>query len=107
MFRLVISAPAERDIESAYDWWRASRSEDQANRWYAGIHLSILALRKTALRCPPANESKLHPSGLRQMNFGIGRKPTHRIIFVVDDDIVKIVRVRHSSQRSLREEELE
>ena len=107
MFRLEISEPAERDIYSAYDWWRSNRSEEQANRWYTEIHKSIQALRKTALQCPLAAESKLHPRGLRQMNFGIGRRPTHRIIFVVDEDSVRIVRVRHSSQRSLQEEDLE
>jgi plasmid stabilization system protein ParE len=107
MFRLVISEPAERDIESAYNWWRSNRSEEQANRWYVGIQQSIRALRQTALQCPFAAESRLHPSGLRQMNFGVGRRPTHRIIFVVEERVVKIVRVRHSSQQSLRVEDLE
>jgi len=41
---LVISEPAEADIQSAYDWWRLNRSAEQAERWFEGIYAIIRSL---------------------------------------------------------------
>jgi plasmid stabilization system protein ParE len=106
IYRLLVSQPAENDIEAAYQWWRDNRSADQAVRWYAGIRKVIVALRSTADRHPQAPESDLHPSGLRQVLFGLGSRATHRIVYTVDDDLVSVVRVRHASQDALTREEL-
>ena len=35
--RVVITAQAEREMQSAFDWWAAHRSKLQADRWYAGL----------------------------------------------------------------------
>lgn len=107
MFSLNITEPAERDIRSAYEWWSQNRSAEQAERWYENIYHVIDTLRKMPLHCPHAPESKLHPSGLRQLLFGIGRRPTHRILFAVENDVVIVLRVRHTSQQDLSESDLE
>lgn len=106
MYRLTITDPAEQDIQDAYAWWRDHRSEEQASRWYRGIHKAILALRSGADRHSRAPESDLHPTGLRQLLFGIGRRPTHRVVFAVENDVVLVVRVRHASQNALTREDL-
>jgi len=103
MFRIRIAEPAERDIESVFHWWRDNRSAEQATRWYSEIHVSIDTLRSMPLRCPLCAETDLHPAGIRQLLFGLGRRPTHRIVFTVLEDGVTILRVRHVAQRSLRE----
>jgi plasmid stabilization system protein ParE len=107
MYRLEIAEPAQADIQANYDWWRLHRSEEQAHRWYRGMHEAIRSLRQAATRCPQAPESELHPSGLRQLLFGIGRRPTHRIVFTLEENMVRIVRVRHASQRDLQSGDLE
>jgi len=101
-----ITEPAEHDIRSTYDWWSQHRSTEQANRWYNDIFKAIVTLRSMPLRCPSAPESDLHPTGLRQLLFGSGRHPTHRIIFTIDGDTVTILRVRHTSQGELEAGEL-
>ena len=101
MHPLQITEPAERDIRSAYDWWSRNRSAEQAERWYNNIYQAIETLRSKPSRCPHAPESNLHPSGLRQLLFGIGKHPTHRIIFTIEEDTVTIIRVRHTSQQDL------
>jgi len=78
MYGLSITEPAEQDIQDAHVWWRDHRSQEQAERWYRDIRKAILGLRGSADRHPKAPESNLHPTGLRQLLFGIGRRPTHR-----------------------------
>jgi plasmid stabilization system protein ParE len=106
MHSVQIAEPAERDIRSSHDWWREHRSAEQADRWYENIYAAIQTLRSMPTRCPLAPESDLHPAGLRQLSFGIGRRPTHRIIFTVERDTVIILRVRHASQRDLTADDL-
>jgi plasmid stabilization system protein ParE len=50
--------------------------------------------------CPLVPESGLSRSGIRQLFFGIGKQPTHRVIFFNDKDAdtVTILRVRHHAQ---------
>jgi hypothetical protein len=57
-------------------------------------------------RCPAAREHDEYAGDLRQLAFGLGRRPTHRIIFGIEDQTVTVLRVRHTSQRDLRAEDL-
>lgn len=106
MFQVIIADPAEQDIQAAYTWWRDNRSAEQAARWYQKILPAISTLREMADRCPFAVENDLHPHGLRELHFGSGRRPTHRIVFAIEGSIVTILRVRHAAQRELRLEDL-
>mgnify|MGYP002082899682 FL=1 len=101
MYRIVITGPASRDIQEAYDWWAENRSRDQATRWYLAIHNSIALLQEHPQRCSLAPEADLQASGVRQFLFGTGRRRTHRIVFGIDGNTVVIFRVRHTSQDAL------
>lgn len=35
--RVVIAEQAEREMQSAFNWWAEHRSKLQADRWYAGL----------------------------------------------------------------------
>jgi plasmid stabilization system protein ParE len=105
MFDVVITPEADADIQAAYEWWRDNRSAEQALRWYEAIYPAIDTLRTMPTRCPPARERDAHPGDLRQLSFSLGRRPTHRIVFVIEERTVTIVRVRHTSQRDLRPDE--
>jgi plasmid stabilization system protein ParE len=107
MARVIITGPAKRDIQSAYDWWKAHRSAEQADRWYVGIHDAITSLGNMPERCSLAPESELLAQGVRQLLFGLGRRATHRAVFAIDGDIVVIFRVRHTSQDALTIDDLE
>ena len=101
MARLIVTGPAKRDIREAYDWWKENRSAEQAIRWYSGIHAEIKALRQNPERFTTAPESDLLAQGIRQIHFGLGRRPTHRIVFSAEGDTVIVLRVRHASQGAL------
>ena len=41
------------------------------------------------------------PYEIRQLNFGLGSKPTHRLVYAIRRDRVVILRVRRLAQQSL------
>jgi plasmid stabilization system protein ParE len=107
IFEVYISDLAEIDINSAYCWWRDNRSEEQANRWFHQIYLAAETLQSMPSRCPRCDETDLDDVGIRQLLFGIGRRPTHRIIFEIAGKEVNILRVRHVAQNTLGIDELD
>jgi plasmid stabilization system protein ParE len=106
MRRIVITNPAQADIVAAFEWWREQRSVEQARKWYRGIYAAIQGLKTSAPSCPPAPERALVPNGLFQLNFGIGRRRTHRIVFTIVRSDVIILRVRHAAQDSLTQDDV-
>lgn len=105
-YRVVIMRSAEREIRQIVDWWRDHRSIEQAERWYRKIYPAIATLARQPQRCPVSPETDLVPTGLRQLHFGIGRRATHRIIFTVVGQEVRVMRVRHAAQRNLTLDDL-
>jgi plasmid stabilization system protein ParE len=106
MFRVSITSPAERDLQAAHDWWATHRSREQADRWYRHILAAIQTLEHMPERCGPATERRLSIAGVRQLLFGLGRRPTHRVVFGIEADEVIIFRVRHTSRDILTPDDL-
>jgi plasmid stabilization system protein ParE len=106
MANVILTGPAKRDIQAAYNWWKENRSAEQADRWYKGILATTKSLRNRPQRCSLAAETDLLAQGIRQHHFGLGRRPTHRIIFAIDNNTVVVLRVRHTSQDALSAEDL-
>ena len=103
MSKVQITSPAKMDIQESFDWWSDHRSLGQATEWYERIFHAIATLERMPERCPLVPEKALSQSGVRQLLFGIGKRPTHRIVFhyAGDTDTVTILRVRRHSQVSL------
>jgi len=101
MLTVQIMPIAEIDIDEAYEWWRDNRSVEQANLWYHEIFQAMLGLSTSALRRPQAPEATILGVDLRELYFGIGPHPTHRVVFIIDGTTVKILRVRHLSRGRL------
>ena len=103
MTQIRITEPAKADIQQAYEWWAKNRSADQAAEWYERIFEAITTLHSMPERCPRVPETGLSCAGVRQLLFGIGSRPTHRIVFHFDTeaDTVTILRVRHHGQDEL------
>jgi len=103
----IITPTAERDIDEAVAWWQEHRSAAQAERWYEKIKPAIATLAEHPDRCPISPETELHPTGLRQLHFGLSRKRTHRIVFTIQGDEVWVLRVRHHAQQDLGADDIE
>lgn len=100
-YSVVITDLAEDDIESSFLWWRQHRSAEQAERWLDSIYPAIESLSRMPERCSRIDEPHLDDNDLRQLAFGLGSQPSHRIIFEIRGRTVEILRVRHTSQRRL------
>lgn len=104
MFDVFVTPEAEQDIQDHYAWWFENRSGEQAIRWYDGIQQSMRSLERMPDRCPEAPESATVGRSIRQLFFTIGRRVTHRIVFLIEADQVKILRVRHIAQDFLADD---
>ena len=104
--RLFITSQARRQLENNYGWWKTNRSLEQAVRWYNGFLDAIESLIEDAERCPLAPENDAFQNEIRQLPFGLGRRPTHRAVFFTRDDIVYIFSIRHLAQDAISPEDI-
>ena len=103
-YRVLLQPPAERDLEDTY-LWAAKHAPETAARWFLRFREALEALSCNPERCGLAPEHRRVNRQLRQLLYG--RKPNvFRAIFLVDGEIVRILRIRHASRRFLKREEL-
>jgi plasmid stabilization system protein ParE len=95
---VVVLPRAEEELNQSADWWSENRSPEQASRWWDGILQLIESLCENPLRFPIARENSKHPYELREMHFGLGAHPTHRVLFTTRPNQVVVVSVRHVAQ---------
>ena len=102
-----VSTRAELEIDQAFAWWAGHRSAEQAERWYVGIYSEIATLSENPTRRPIAFENEVVDYELRELHFGLGRRPSHRALFTVRADTVFVISVRHFAQQPLSANELQ
>jgi plasmid stabilization system protein ParE len=104
-YRLIISDRAKRDRDRAFDWYRDHYSPEFAARWYDGICDAVDSLARDPMRCHKARESECFPFELHEILCGTGRHK-HRILFALENDVISILHIRHTSQRDLTSDDL-
>lgn len=107
MLSVVITGPAKRDVEEAREWWAENRTAEQAARWYLAAFATMELLATFSGRFPLARERSLQQRDVRQVTFGLGRRPSHRILYAVRGEHVVVYRVRSGWQADLSDDELE
>jgi plasmid stabilization system protein ParE len=100
-YEVLITARADRGAQANHDWWAEHRSAEQAARWYDEFLRVILSLENDPDRSDLADENDRFPYEVRQLSFGIGRKPTHRLLFAIRPGEVVVLRVRHLAQQAV------
>ncbi|MEA5604345.1 type II toxin-antitoxin system RelE/ParE family toxin [Nostoc sp. UHCC 0252] len=73
-----------------------------ANNWYYELQDAIASLQEFPNRCSIAPEVAVVGREIRQL--WVGKRRKYRVLFVVEEDIVAILHVRHSRQSYLDEE---
>jgi plasmid stabilization system protein ParE len=106
IYDVVLTRKAERQIASTVRWWANHRSAAQAERWYQGLMQTLKSLQHDPKRCALAPEHGALPLPIRQITYGVGRKPTHRVLFAIRGQRVVVYAVRHLAQRDIRPEDL-
>lgn len=105
-YRVSLTARAERQLESAYEWWASHRSFDQATRRYEAFYASLESLKVMPERRPLSLENQLIAVEIRDHCFGAGPRPTHRAVFTIRTDEIVILAVRHLAQDALTADDL-
>lgn len=95
---VVISQRAAEEIQAAHDWWAEHRSAAQAARWYDGLLTALEGLSANAVRHSKASNSSDFPFEVRELLYGLGRRPSHRALFTIRPDAVYVLTLRHVSQ---------
>jgi len=101
-----LTRKAEQQLNDAVDWWAEHRSAEQASRWHAGIAEAMLSLSINPERCRLARENPSVPIEIRELHYGLGRRPSHRVIFAVRQDRVVVYAIRHVAQDDLTADDL-
>ncbi len=103
---VLLTARAQQDVDDAYDWWARHRSAEQARRWRDECVQAIDSLPEKYTRCALAPERDEFTFEMRQLNFGLSRRPTHRAVFAVRPDMILVLRVQHLAQRRLSPDDI-
>src|SRR3954470_13754735 len=99
--KVIITSRAQQEAQANRSWWATNRSAEQAARWYEEFAKSVLSLEEEPDRCALAPENDQFPHEVRQLNFGIGRKATHRLVYVIRPNEVMILRVLHLARQEI------
>jgi plasmid stabilization system protein ParE len=103
-YQVILQPQAERDIQRQARWIvEQSNSPSIALRWTRSIRSKISTLKASPLRCPVDADSDAYGEEVRVLLHG-KRHKKFRILFVVRGDVVRILTIRHASQRSLSDE---
>jgi len=77
-------------------------SPEIANNWYYELQDAIASLQKFPNRCSIAPEAPVIGREVRQL--WVGKRKKYRALFVIKEDVVAILHVRHSHQSYLGQE---
>jgi plasmid stabilization system protein ParE len=98
-YHVVISTQASAELRTAAEWWAENREPDQAVRWFAGFDAKIRGLANNPHSCSVADENDDFTYEIRQLNFGLSSRPTHRAVFtIVEPNVVLVLTIRHTAQ---------
>jgi len=95
-YRVEFSTKVEAEILASAAYI-AGDSPENAAAWLDGIYEAIASLSRLPKRCGLIREHEEFSVELRELIY-----KSHRIIFTVDADKVRILHVRHSARREWR-----
>lgn len=98
-YRIIIQPEAQDCIEKIHKWLKEESSES-ADKWFNGIIKAISSLENFPERCAISQEGKDIGRKVRQLLYG-KRNNTYRILFVIRNDEVHILHVRHGRRPHL------
>jgi plasmid stabilization system protein ParE len=103
--RVILQPRAWQDISETCDYLSKRYSAESVEAWYNGCIDAINSLANQAERCQIASESAKLGVELRQLLYRRHRS-VYRILFVIREDAIRVVCVRHSARRALTEKDL-
>ena len=106
LFKVVVLRLAVEDVECIYCWLH-ERSSDGANRWYLAFQDATLGLSQEPELHSLAPEASMVTEAVRQKFFKTKSGRLYRILFLIFDKEVRILRVRGPGQELLQLNDIE
>jgi plasmid stabilization system protein ParE len=97
-YRVVVADHAALELMTIAQWWSQNRSHEQAERWYNGFVDALNSLASNPERCAFARENGRFSLEIRQLNYSVSKRPTHRAVFTIQGDTVTVLAIRHHAQ---------
>ena len=104
-YRIELSREAKRDLWSYYQF-ASQHSLPDANRWMERFETAISTLGERPDRCSLSRESRRMKVELRDFLFG-KRPSVYRVVFLIDRDTVRVLRVCRSQRGALSVDEIQ
>jgi plasmid stabilization system protein ParE len=105
-FQVSILRLAKEDVDSIFLWLH-QRSPAGANRWYAAFLESASSLAVDPLRHGLAPEASVVTEAVRHCFFKTRAGRNYRILFVVKEFEVRVLRVRGPGQATVEQKDLD
>ncbi len=96
-YRVIITPTADAEAMESFRWY-ADRSPGAAARWYAGLNRALAGLSENPTRYAVSDEDSVTLG--REIRFKLygRRRGVFRILFAIQDDIIFVLRIRHSAR---------
>ena len=104
-FRVVLQRLAIEDLDDAFAW-AARRAPATATRWLDRFQATLQRLDTNPQRCPRAREQRKLDAELREIHFG-KRPNVYRVVFLIDGDTVRVLRIRRAQRRPMTRKEID
>jgi plasmid stabilization system protein ParE len=99
-YPVIITPDAEKDLRTIYRYIRKP-APLAARAWIKGARKAIKTLAISPERVHLAPEANSFDEPIRELLYGKSNRGTYRILFVVLDDKVFVLHVRHGSRLPL------
>ncbi|MBU4272327.1 MAG: type II toxin-antitoxin system RelE/ParE family toxin [Planctomycetes bacterium] len=102
-YQVLLTDRAAGDLDEAYQWC-AERAPEAAVGWYNGFLDALGSLGHNPERCPVAAETRKLSVEIRQLLYG--RLRSYRALFLVREQTVVVLHIRHTARREANPEDL-
>jgi plasmid stabilization system protein ParE len=99
-YQVIIRPDALQDAKSNYEYM-AEYSSEKAVKWFNGLFEVINSLTTMPKRCSVAPETNWIGQELRCLIY----RKCYRILYTIENDMVRIHHIRHTSQELMSTEE--
>ncbi len=105
-YPVVILPEVEDAVRRMAQWWAEHHSPREAEVWFNGVYDAFYELEDNARRFPLARENDQFPCDVRVMNYGVGSRPTHRVLYTIRPDAVVVISIRAAKQKDATPDDL-
>ncbi len=104
-YRVIFQRLAVQDLDDAFVC-AARKAPATAARWLDRFQAALQGLDANPQRCPRAREQRMVDTDLLEILFG--KTPSvYRVIFVIDGDTVRVLRIRRAQRRALTRKQID